>query len=222
MSAKYPRSFHLPWSPGGTRDDKRMASTDGLCGVPIVITEKLDGSNMALTRQAVFARSHAGPPSHPSFAWAKALHARICAQIDVGFTLFGEYCYAVHSIVYDRLPGYFFVFGVREDATGEWMDWDGVETQAGVLDLPCVPVLFRGVVATAAELEKLTRRLAGEASAYGGEREGMVVRVERGFGDAEFGEVLGKYVRAGHVQTDEHWMFQEIRVQCGPARLPED
>ena len=63
------------------------------------------------------------------------------------------------------------------------------------------------------ELERLTQRLAGEGSVYGGEREGMVVRVERGFRGEEFGGCLGKYVRAGHVQTDEHWMFQEIRVQ---------
>ena len=32
MSAKYPRSFHLPWSPGGTSDDKRMADVSGLLG----------------------------------------------------------------------------------------------------------------------------------------------------------------------------------------------
>ena len=214
MSAKYPRSFHLPWSPGGTRDDKRMASTEALCGVPIVITEKLDGSNMAMTRSAIYARSHSGPPTHPSFAWAKALHARVCGQIDDGLTIFGEYCYAVHSIAYDALPSYFFLFGVRDDAAGQWWDWDGVETQAAILSLPVTPVLFRGVVA---ELERLTRRLAAEPSIYGGEREGMVVRVERKFADEEFGRVLGKYVRAGHVQTDEHWMFQEIRVQRGPA-----
>jgi hypothetical protein len=91
-----------------------MASVAGLIGTEIVVTEKLDGSNMALTREAVFARSHSGPPSHPSFAWAKALQARIGGQIEPGVTLFGEYCYAVHSIVYEELPGYFFLFGVRD------------------------------------------------------------------------------------------------------------
>jgi hypothetical protein len=192
-----------------------MASTEALCGVAIVITEKLDGSNMAMTRSAIYARSHSGPPTHPSFAWAKALHARVWGQIDEGLTLFGEYCYAVHSIAYDVLPGYFFLFGVRDDATNEWWDWDSVETQAAVLGIPVAPVLFRGIVT---ELEPLTRRLAAEPSKYGGAREGMVVRVERKFADEEFGRVLGKYVRAGHVQTDEHWMFQEIRVQQGPAQ----
>lgn len=209
MSAKYPRSFHLPWSPGGTRDDKRMGSVERLQGAEIVITEKLDGSNLALTQEAVFARSHAGPPAHPSFAWAKALQGRIGHSIPPEVTLFGEYCYAVHSIVYDELPDYFFLFGVREDATGWWWDWDRVES----LGLVTAPVLFRGV---AEDLEGLVRKLGGEKSVYGGEREGVVVRVARGFADAEFGECVGKYVRADHVQTDEHWTNQRIRVQRGP------
>lgn len=216
MSAKYPRSFHLPWSPGGTRDDKRMASVAGLIGTEIVVTEKLDGSNMALTREAVFARSHSGPPSHPSFAWAKALQARIGGQIESGVTLFGEYCYAVHSIVYAELPGYFFLFGVRDDDSGAWWEWDLVTAQAGLLELPTVPELFRGVVESEGALEKLVRGIGGGASVFGGEREGVVARVARGFDDREFATVLGKYVRADHVQTDEHWMFQELRVQRGP------
>ncbi len=216
MSAKYPRSFHLPWSPGGTRDDKRMASVAGLIGTEIVVTEKLDGSNMALTREAVFARSNSGPPSHPSFAWAKALQARIGGQIEPGVTLFGEYCYAVHSIIYEELPGYFFLFGVRDDASGAWWEWDLVTAQAGLLELPTVPELFRGVVESEGALERLVRGVGGGVSVFGGEREGVVARVTRGFGDAEFAGVLGKYVRADHVQTDEHWMFQELRVQRGP------
>ena len=216
MSAKYPRSFHLPWSPGGTRDDKRMASVAGLIGTEIVVTEKLDGSNMALTREAVFARSNSGPPSHPSFAWAKALQARIGGQIEPGVTLFGEYCYAVHSIVYEELPGYFFLFGVRDDDSGAWWEWDLVTAQAGLLELPTVPEVFRGVVESEGALERLVRGVGGGVSVFGGEREGVVARVARGFDDAEFAGVLGKYVRADHVQTDEHWMFQELRVQRGP------
>ena len=213
MSAKYPRSFHLPWSPGGTRDDKRMLSVGGLCGVPIVITEKLDGSNMAMTREAVYARSHSGPPSHASFAWAKALQARLGGQIEKGVTLFGEYCFAVHSIAYGELPSFYFLFGVRDDETDVWWEWEMVAAQAEALGVPAVPVLYRGVVERVVDLERLTGELAREASVYGGEREGMVVRVERGFAGEEFGACLGKYVRADHVQTEEHWMFQEIRVQ---------
>lgn len=194
-----------------------MASVEALCGAPIVITEKLDGSNLAMTREAVFARSHSGPPTHPSFGWAKALQARLCGQIEPGITLFGEYCYAVHSIVYGELPEYFFLFGVRDDGRDVWWEWDLVAEQAEALGVPHVPVLFRGQVAGERELRRVVEGLAGEPSAYGGEREGVVARVAREFRVEEFASSLGKHVRAGHVQTDEHWMFQEIRVQRGPA-----
>jgi hypothetical protein len=213
MSAKYPRSFHLPWSPGGTSDDKRLADVSGLVGVEIVITEKCDGSNLTYTRRNVFSRSHSGPPSHPSFDLAKATHARIGHMLSEGLSLFCEYCYAVHSIEYAALPDYSLVFGARDDESGTWWDWDMVTAQARDVGLPTVPLLFRGTVQSAAELEALTSALAKEPSALGGEREGVVVRRAGEFSDAEFPKSLGKWVRKGHVQTDEHWLHQAIRPQ---------
>lgn len=213
MSAKYPRSFHLPWSPGGTSDDRRLSDVAGLVGVEIVVTEKCDGSNLAYTRRAVFSRSHAGPPAHPSFALAKATHGRIAHLLSEGISVFCEYCYAVHSIVYDRLPDYSLVFGVRDDVEGQWWGWDMTAAQAADLGLPTVPVLFRGAVASEAELRALTEDLARAPSALGSAREGVVVRRAGPFPDAEFPRSLGKWVRKDHVQTDEHWMHQPIVPQ---------
>lgn len=42
-------------------------------------------------------------------------------------------------------------------------------------------------------------------SALGGEREGVVIRLACSFPASEFGLSVCKSVRAGHVQTDEHW-----------------
>jgi hypothetical protein len=213
VSAKYPRTFHLPWSPGGTSDDKRMADVSALVGAEIVITEKCDGSNLTYTRKSVFSRSHAGPPAHPSFDLAKATHARIAHLLSEDLSVFCEYCYAVHSISYEGLPAYSLVFGVRDDAAGLWWDWDMVATQAADLGLPTVPVLFRGKVGSEAELRALTDRLSREPSTFGGAREGVVVRVAAQFPDEAFGQRIGKWVRKGHVQTDEHWLHQAIVPQ---------
>lgn len=213
MSAKYPRSPHLPWSPGGTRDDKRLLTVASLLNQEIVITEKLDGSNLAFTKQNVFARSHSGPPSHPSFGWAKALHAQLQAGISAGLTLFGEYCYAVHSIEYSELPSYFFLFGIRDDEADFWWDWDLVEEQARTLGVPTAPVLFRGAIGDERTLKELTEVLAREPSCYGPDREGIVLRRSSGFAGEDFPNAIAKYVRAGHVTSPEHWMFQQIRIQ---------
>lgn len=213
MSAKYPRTFHLPWSPGGTSDDKRMTDVSALVGAEIVVTEKCDGSNLTYTRKSVFSRSHAGPPAHPSFDRAKATHARIAHELSEDISLFCEYCYAVHSLVYDALPDHSLVFGVRDDAALVWWDWDLVAAQAADLGLPTVPVLFRGEVRSEGELQRLTERLARAPSAFGGSREGVVVRLAGQFPEAAFGRSVAKWVRKDHVQTDEHWMHQAIVPQ---------
>jgi|SRR5580700_9760883 hypothetical protein len=213
MSAKYPRSFHLPWSPGGTSDDKRMADVSALLGAPIVVTEKCDGSNLTYTSKSVFSRSHAGPPSHASFDLAKATHGRIRHLISDGISVFCEFCYAVHSIEYATLPEFSLVFGVRDDVRSVWWDWEMVAAQAADLGLPTVPVLHRGLVSSERELEELTTALAAGPSTFGGEREGVVVRLAGEFPDAAFSRSLAKWVRKGHVQTDEHWLHQAIRPQ---------
>jgi hypothetical protein len=213
MSLKYPRSLHLPWSPGGTSDDKRMLDVGTLVGPELVITEKCDGSNLTYTSRAVFSRSHSGPPTHPSFDLAKATHAQLRHRISEGISIFCEYCYAVHSIEYDALPSASLVFGVRDDERALWWDWDMVAAQATDCGLPTVPVLFRGAVASAKELEALTTSLAEGTSALGGVREGIVVRLAGSFPSDAFSASLGKWVRRDHVTTDEHWAHQAIRPQ---------
>lgn len=213
MSTKYPRSFHLPWSPGGTSDDKRIDDVAPLIGGELVITEKCDGSNLTYTRRSVFARSHAGPPTHRSFDLAKATHARIAHALAPGVSVFCEYCYAVHSVVYDALPDYSLVFGVRDDDTRRFWAWDDVVALAADLGLPTVPVLFRGTVEGARALEATTTTLASEPSAFGGVREGVVVRLAAAIEDGAFSRSLAKWVRKDHVSTDEHWLHQSIRPQ---------
>ena len=190
-----------------------MADVSSLLDVPLVITEKCDGSNLTYTRTSVFSRSHSGPPGHPSFDLAKATHARIAHELSLGLSLFCEYCYAVHSITYDALPDYSLVFGARDDREGRWWDWDMVVAQAADLGLPTVPELYRGQVSTVRELEALTLSLAAQPSVFGGPREGVVVRHAGEFRDADFQRSLAKWVRSDHVTTDEHWMHQNIRPQ---------
>jgi hypothetical protein len=226
MSAKYPRSFHLPWSPGGTSDDKRMPDISPLIGPEIVITEKCDGSNLTYTRQHVFSRSHSGPPIHPSFDWAKATQARLGHMLSEGISVFCEYCFAVHSITYEALPDYSLVFGVRDDEQDRWWDWDMVQMQAEMIGLPTVPLLFRGHVGSETELYDLTESLAAEPSAFGGQREGVVTRLAGSFENRAFSQSLAKWVRADHVQTSEHWMHQAIVRQPllllnDPPELPK-
>lgn len=224
MSKKFPRIPHLPWSPGGTNDDKRLSITSHFIntlmigvGNRIVITEKLDGSNLCMTRDALFSRSHSGPPIHISFNLAKKMHGEMAYRIPPGISVFGEWCYAVHSIEYDRLPGPypFLVFGIRDDSEGWWYDWDTVEDVAiNELGLTTVPVLFDGMVED--KFKELTQTLANGESYYGSEsKEGIVVWPHIGLAnDDDFSQQTAKWVKEGHPKDpDEHWMFKTIRKQ---------
>ena len=212
-SPKYNRTFHFPWSKGCTNDDKMATSVEGLIGTSIVITEKMDGSNTSLEAHGCFARTHAGAPTHTSFDGLKALHSSIKYKIPNKYQLFGEWCFALHSIAYSKLPGYFLMFNIRElndEIPHMWLSWDAVELWAQEIGVSTVPVLFRGKVNSEKELKELTESLMIEPSVCGGIREGVVARVAGEFSDNDFSSCVMKCVRANHVQTSDHWKDQEI------------
>jgi RNA ligase len=217
-SPKYNRTFHLPWSAGATNDDKVAKSVSSLIGVSLVITEKMDGSNVSLEHNACYARTHSSLPTHPSFDQLKSLHAGIKYRIHEDMQFFGEWCYAKHSIEYSALPGYFMMFGIRQLMTDDddftvsyWHPWINVEAFAAGFIVPTVPILLRNFkVKSEKELKEITDILMSQPSVCGGIREGVVVRLMDGFDDEDFSTSVMKCVRANHVQTDEHWKDQII------------
>jgi hypothetical protein len=211
MSNKYPRTYHLPFSEGATNDDKIADSVEALLNVPVVITEKLDGGSASLEANGCFARTHAHAPTHPSFDHLKALHSQIKYLIPEGIQVFGENLYAFHSITYDKLPGYFLVFNVRDLNANQWEAWETVELWAEKLGVPTAPVLFRGVIKSEKELQEITTTLAKQPSELGAVREGIVIRVADAFSDDNFDTCVMKWVRARHVDPNsDHWMHKNI------------
>lgn len=201
--SKYPRTYHLKNSPGTTSDDRIAPSVDSLIGIDIVITEKLDGSNTGITKQGVYGRSHADFTRNPWDVKAWEFHSRIKNDLSEGVFLFGEGMYGIHSIEYSNLTSYFYLFGVRDNNI--WIPWESVEEYAFLLEIPTVPVLFKGQVNSERELKDLTESLVKEPSALGGAREGIVVRNAGLFHNDDFAENVQKWVRRGHVQTGSHW-----------------
>jgi hypothetical protein len=200
---KYPRTMHFTWSPGTTSDDRFAYIISKLIGVPIVITEKCDGSNTAFTNKHVYGRSHVAPTENEWDAKVRELHSILKHSISDDLYIFGEAMSATHSIEYTNLTSHFYMFGARY--RGVWSAWSEVEDYAFLLDLPTVPVLFKGIVNSEKELQELTEKLVKEESVLGGQREGIVCRVERQFNDDEFETCVAKFVRANHVTTNEHW-----------------
>jgi hypothetical protein len=197
---KYPRTPHLPWSPGLTGDDVKTRTVDGFIGRHVVITEKMDGENTTLYRDHCHARS-VDSRHHYSRDWVKRLHAHIAHEIPVGWRVCGENLYAQHSVAYKALSSYFYAFSIWNDKNiclswSESLDW------FSLLGLSSPPVLYNGLWD-----EKVVRSIEVDRSTS----EGYVVRLADEYHFDEFSASIAKWVRPGHVQTDTHWMHSAIK-----------
>lgn len=201
---KYPRTYHLPWSPGVTKDDRIMEGLDNFKEGPVVVTVKMDGENSTLYKDYLHARSLNYEP-HPSRGSLKALHASIAHDIPQGWRVCGENLYAKHSIAYSRLESHFQVFSIWDDRN-VCLSWEETLEWASLLGLATVPTLYVGPW-NEAHIRSLAR------SEHDGDPcEGYVVRVAKRFAYGQFKTHVGKYVRADHVQTQGHWMRSMIEV----------
>lgn len=197
---KYPRTFHLPISPGASSDDKIMTTLDGLICDDLVITEKMDGENTTLHRGGSHARS---PDSggHPSRDWLKAFAAGITPHLAEGERIVGENLFARHSVGYEALPAWF--LGFAWIIGDEVQPWDQTLLRFEELGITPVPVLWRGSYRPGL-FETIAAGLDTDR------QEGFVARVTDAFPEAEMPRRMGKYVRAGHVQCEMHWMHAPL------------
>lgn len=195
---KYPRTFHLSWSPGMTNDDRMMVSLASLEGQDVVVMVKVDGECTTFYNDHIHARSLEFTP-HPSRDRVRALHGSIAHDIPVNWRLCGENLFAKHAIHYKHLPAYFLMFSMWNDQN-ICLSWDETIVWADLLGLKTVPILYRGLWNEALVRDLYCPIINGD------ECEGYVVRVTREFHYREFRHVVGKFVRAGHVPVHGgHW-----------------
>ncbi|MGB0524734.1 MAG: RNA ligase family protein [Flammeovirgaceae bacterium] len=213
LSRKYGRTYHYPFSPGATSDDRINHNywADMQSIKQLVHTEKLDGENTCLNKYGVFARSHAAPTQHPWANYLKEKWAMI--KYDLGnLEIFGENIYAIHSIQYQSIEAHFYVFGIRE--LDRWLSWEETKFYAALLDFHMVPELAFSSPTQPNTLQKEVIQLSQQASYFGSidtftkepcTMEGLVSRTIADFSIHDFKQHVFKYVRKGHVKTAQHW-----------------
>lgn len=199
---KYPRTWHLPWSPGNQSGDKKHKSVKQFVGKHVVVTAKMDGENTTMYNDYVHARS-VDSRNHPSRNWVRQLHAQIGWQLPDGWRLCGENLFARHSIHYHHLPSWFMVFNIwNEENTA--LSWTETIEWVKMLELNPVEVLYDGVWN-----EDVIRGL-WTAERNQDQMEGYVVRLVGPIRYRDWTASTAKYVRHDHVQTDSHWMESAV------------
>ena len=208
---KHPRTYHAPWSPGATGDDRILPDMARFAGRRVIVTEKLDGENTTLYTRDFHARSVNGR-HHPSRDRAKAIWSRFAHDIPEGWRFVAENLYARHSIAYDDLPSYLVGLFAWDDRNQCLPHSETVEWFA-LLGIPMPRTLYDGPYD-----ERAIRALHGPGDDE--TREGYVIRTAEGFPYGDFRHCVAKYVRRDHVRTVKHWMNGQAIVPNGLA--PKD
>jgi hypothetical protein len=207
---KYPRTKHLSISPEIHADDKTLTADEEtlFLNKELIITEKLDGGNACLHNGKIYARSHSEEVTHPSFSRLKNLYSNIFYTKTFDFErymLFGENVQAIHSIEYTSLTSPFYLFGIYDTQDCIWLSWKDINLIAESLELEVVPIVSKMAFKSIKELDKYLSSEIKKESSYGPHREGFVLRIGNSFKDIDFQINVCKFVRRGHVQSDDHW-----------------
>jgi len=202
---KYPRTPHVPGSPGSSPDDRHQPDLSALYGTEVIVTEKMDGENATLYTNYYHARSTT-QKYHGSRDWIGALQGRIGWEIPERWRICGENMYAKHSIHYNELESYFLVHSVWNEhnmclSWGETLEW------CDLLGIQPVPLLDRFIFDEKEGPEILDRIRDGLDLS---KQEGYVIRPYKEFHYSEFTRLVAKWVRPNHIETDADFLRQKI------------
>lgn len=215
---RFPHTSHLVWLGTGTsREDKVLGATEmrELLSGAVVVEEKVDGANLGFSvdeegRLRGQNRGNYLDLDNPKGQWKPLKHwlstrrQALTKALAPDLMLFGEWCYAVHSVRYACLPDWFLAFDVFDRASGEFWSADRRNELARGLCIEVVPELGRGFFGLD-ELKKLLLR----SSLTDGPPEGLYVRRDDG---GRLRERV-KLVRAEFVQAiDEHWSKRRLEA----------
>jgi ATP-dependent RNA circularization protein (DNA/RNA ligase family) len=200
---------------GRPRDDKIMpgAEVEAFLGGPVVVEEKVDGANLGLAvgpggRIRVQSRGNTLAPGrnhaqwNPLWPWLARHEQALVASLGEDKMLFGEWCYARHTVAYTALPDWFLAFDVLEPSTETFWSSDRRNELAAEIGLSVVPEVFRGRL-TVRELSALI----GRSSLGAARMEGIYLRRE------SEGRLIARAKLVGcefKQQIEEHWTRRAV------------
>ena len=184
---KFPSTPHLAWlAKSALRADKLLSPLEVNCffSGEIVIEEKIDGANLGLSFDA---RGHLRFQNRGDWVdgrfsgqwkllrgWASKHEAALHDVLPQNHVLFGEWCYAVHSVRYDRLPDWYLAFDVYDPKVRRFWSTRRRDALLTAAQIEQVPRISRGRFA----LEDFKQILKGRSAFGPSMREGLYLRIE--------------------------------------------
>lgn len=217
---KFPSTPHLGILPGvEIRNDKvlTLAEREEFLSHFIIVEEKVDGANLGISfnsdgqlllqnRGNYFALPGAGQWKKLC-EWIQFHFDRLIDCLLDRYILFGEWCYAQHSIYYDHLPDWFLAFDIYDRHQEKFFSTSRRDELIDNLALIKVPQIVSQTHCSYSELLSLMAK-----SAFAdGPAEGIYLR----FDDGEWLGQRAKIVRPDFTQAiGRHWSRSSIRPNC--------
>ncbi|WP_062270392.1 RNA ligase family protein [Endozoicomonas arenosclerae] len=213
---RFPHTPHIQWlGSGEPRGDKLLPESvaRNLLDSELTIEEKVDGANVgfslgtdgnlrAQNRGAWIERDAGGQFKH-LWRWVKRYESDLVDVLGTDLILFGEWCYAQHSLAYKTLPDWFIGFDIYDRQHDRFYTVQRRNEMFELLDIHPVKAIATGHFS----LEQL-RHLLDTQSCYGAKKlEGIYLRQD----SAEWLMKRAKLVRSDFAQAiDEHWSRKGI------------
>lgn len=214
---KFPRTPHLWWPLDRAPKDDRViepASVRELLSGEVIVEEKIDGATLGLSldehgeiraqNRGSWVDRRAHSQFNPMWAWISQRKLALTDALQNNRILFGEWCFAVHSVQYDRLPDWFLGFDAYDRERGRFWSTQRRDTLLKVAGVSQVPRLRVGRT-TLTELQDMLR---SEQSRIGkGPVEGLYIRRD----GAEWLGARAKLVRPEFLTAiEEHWSARPL------------
>jgi hypothetical protein len=215
---RFPHTPHLLWlGDVPPRADKVLATpeADAFLAHEVTVEEKVDGANIGLSidaagslraqnRGAWLARDTCHPQFRPLFRWMDQHRYTLVDHLPRHVILFGEWCYAVHSVRYTHLPDWFLAFDVHDREASAFWDMPRRDALVATLGLARVPQVAAGHFTL-----PHVPLLLGSSQLVDGPAEGVYLKWSAGGDTAS----RAKVVRQSFVQgIDEHWAGRPLEV----------
>lgn len=215
---KFPRTPHLLWlGLGNPRDDKVLSDSERASFLehPLKIEEKVDGANLGLhveqngnilaqNRGTLLESGRTDPQFEPFWGWLSARREALISTLADRYALYGEWCFARHSVFYSTLPDWFLGFDVLDAAAGFFLDTEKRGNIFERLNIVPVPAIAQGYFSEKALIDMLKKT----ASRLGAQKaEGLYLRREEG------GRVTGRaklVYPEFHANLKEHWSRRSL------------
>jgi hypothetical protein len=215
---KFPSTPHLALlGDVVVRGDKVMSESerDEFIRHDLVVEEKVDGANLGISFDSsgnIRAQNRGAYLHFPTSGQWKKLDGWLAPRVSEFFgvlsdryILFGEWCYAQHTVYYDLLPDWFLGFDLFDKMEKKFCSCVRRDNVFRKLNISQVPKLKSGILSMK-ELESL---LTSRSHFGNGFVEGLYLRLE--FGD--WLDKSAKIVRPEFVQSiEQHWSRAGIQA----------